>query len=129
VYNAIVWQCRRTAPACRRLRARGLETTIRKKTGLVCDAYFSATKLQWILENSRPKGDLCFGTIDAWLLWNLTGGRVHATDATNASRTMLYNIDRKEWDDDLLRIFGVPRSMLPEVSGSAERYGTCGRRL
>jgi len=125
VHNAIVWQCRRTASMCERLRARGLEKTIRRKTGLVCDAYFSATKLRWILENVRPKGDLCFGTIDSWLLWNLTGGRVHATDPTNASRTMLYDIDRRAWDDELLGIFKVPRSILPEVRGSAERFGSC----
>jgi glycerol kinase len=125
VHNAIVWQCRRTAPACEKLRSRGLEPAIRRKTGLVCDAYFSATKIQWILENVRPKGDLCFGTIDTWLLWNLSGGRVHATDATNASRTMLYDINRRAWDDDLLKTFKVPRSMLPDVRGSADRYGTC----
>ena len=125
VHNAIVWQCRRTAPMCERLRARGLEPLIRRKTGLVCDAYFSATKLQWILENVRPRGELCFGTIDSWLLWNLSGGRVHATDATNASRTMLYDIDRRVWDDDLLRIFKVPRPMLPELRGSADRSGVC----
>jgi glycerol kinase len=125
VFNAIVWQCRRTAPECEALRKRGLEKVIRKKTGLVCDAYFSATKLRWILQNVRPRGDLCFGTIDSWLLWNLSGGRVHATDATNASRTMLYDIGRRAWDDDLLKIFKVPRSMLPEVRGSADRYGAC----
>jgi glycerol kinase len=129
VYNAIVWQCRRTAPECEALRKRGLEGRIRRRTGLVCDAYFSATKLRWILENVRPKGDLCFGTIDSWLLWNLSGGRVHATDRTNASRTMLYNIDRRAWDDELLGIFKVPRSMLPEVRGSAERFGACERGL
>jgi glycerol kinase len=89
----------------------------------VIDAYFSATKVRWILENVRPKGDLCFGTIDAWLLWNLTGGRVHATDETNASRTMLYNISRREWDDDLLKLFKVPRAMLPEVRRSTASFG------
>ncbi len=124
VFNAIVWQCRRTAPACERLRARGLAPKIRKKTGLVIDAYFSATKVQWILENIRPKGDLCFGTIDSWLLWNLTGGQVHATDETNASRTMLYNISRRDWDDDLLKLFKVPRAILPEVRGSTASFGT-----
>jgi glycerol kinase len=122
VYNAIVWQCRRTAAACDRLRRHA--PMIRKKTGLVLDAYFSATKVQWILENIRPKGDLCFGTIDSWLLWNLTGGKVHATDETNASRTMLYNIDRRDWDADLLKLFKVPRSILPEVRGSTATYGT-----
>jgi len=124
VFNAIVWQCRRTADACERLRARGLEKMIRRKTGLVADAYFSATKVQWILENIRPKGDLCFGTIDTWLLWNLTGGKVHATDPTNASRTMLYDIRRRDWDDDLLKLFKVPRRILPEVRGSTASFGT-----
>ena len=124
VYNAIVWQCRRTAGDCDKLRARGLEKTIRAKTGLVIDAYFSATKLRWILRHVRPQGDLCFGTIDSWLLWNLSGGKVHATDPTNASRTMLYNITRREWDADLLRLFRVPRSMLPEVRGSTASFGS-----
>jgi glycerol kinase len=124
VFNAIVWQCRRTAPACERLRARGLTPKIRKKTGLVIDAYFSATKVQWILENIRPKGDLCFGTIDTWLLWNLTGGKVHATDETNASRTMLYDISRRAWDAELLKLFKVPREILPEVRGSTASFGT-----
>jgi glycerol kinase len=121
VYNAIVWQCRRTADACARLRPKA--PMIRKKTGLVVDAYFSATKVQWILENVRPKGDLCFGTIDSWLIWNLTGGKVHATDETNASRTMLYNIDKRDWDADLLKLFKVPREILPEVRGSTARFG------
>ncbi len=124
VFNAIVWQCRRTADACEKLRARGLEPTIRKKTGLVIDAYFSATKVRWILDQVRPKGDLCFGTIDTWLLWNLTGGKIHATDMTNASRTMLYNISRRDWDPELLKLFKVPRSMLPEVRGSTASFGT-----
>ncbi|RPH40572.1 MAG: glycerol kinase [Planctomycetota bacterium] len=121
VYNAIVWQCRRTADACARLRPKA--PMIRKKTGLVVDAYFSATKVQWILDNVRPKGDLCFGTIDSWLIWNLTGGKVHATDETNASRTMLYNIDKREWDADLLKLFKVPRKILPEVRRSTARFG------
>jgi len=124
VYNAIVWQCRRTANACERLKARGLAPLIRKKTGLVVDAYFSATKAEWILKNVRPKGDLRFGTIDSWLIWNLTGGKVHATDATNASRTMLYHIDRRDWDADLLKMFRIPRAMLPEVRGSTASFGT-----
>jgi glycerol kinase len=129
VCNAIVWQDRRTAGICDRLKARKLDRLIRRKTGLVIDAYFSATKLQWILENvkgvrARAKsGGLAFGTVDAWLVWNLTGGRVHATDATNASRTMLYDIVKEDWDDELLKIFGVPRSMLPEVRSSSEVYG------
>ena len=124
VYNAIVWQCRRTADACAALRRRGLAPMVRKKSGLVIDAYFSATKVEWILKHIRPKGDLCFGTIDSWLLWNLTGGKVHATDETNASRTMLYNIYKRDWDADLLKLFKIPRSMLPEVRGSTASYGT-----
>jgi glycerol kinase len=129
ICNAIVWQDRRTAAICDRLKARKLDRTIRKKTGLVIDAYFSATKVQWILENvkgarARAKaGELAFGTVDSWLVWNLTGGTVHITDASNASRTMLYNIVRGDWDDELLKIFGVPRSMLPEVRSSSEVYG------
>ena len=129
IYNAIVWQDRRTAGACDRLRARKLDRVIRKKTGLVIDAYFSATKVQWILQNvkgarERAKaGDLAFGTVDSWLIWNLTGGKVHVTDASNASRTMLYDISKGDWDDELLKLFGVPRSMLPEVRSSSEVYG------
>ena len=127
--NAIVWQDRRTAPACDRLRARGLAKTIRRKTGLVVDAYFSGTKLQWILENVRGAkakaraGRLAFGTIDSWLVWNLTGGREHVTDPSNASRTMLFNIHTGDWDDELLKLFGVPRSILPDVRSSSEVYG------
>jgi glycerol kinase len=129
VHNAIVWQDRRTAGACDRLRARKLDRVIRKKTGLVIDAYFSATKVQWILQNVRgareraKAGDLAFGTVDSWLIWNLTGGKVHVTDASNASRTMLYDISKGDWDDELLKLFGVPRSMLPEVRSSSEVYG------
>jgi len=129
ICNAIVWQDRRTAAACDRLRARKLERVIRRKTGLVIDAYFSATKVQWILQNvkgarARAKaGELAFGTVDSWLVWNLTGGKVHITDASNASRTMLYDISKGEWDDELLKIFDVPRSMLPEVRSSSEVYG------
>jgi glycerol kinase len=129
IHNAIVWQDRRTAGACDRLRARKLDRVIRKKTGLVIDAYFSATKVQWILQNvkgarERAKaGDLAFGTVDSWLIWNLTGGKVHVTDASNASRTMLYDISKGDWDDELLKLFGVPRSMLPEVRSSSEVYG------
>ena len=126
---AIVWQDRRTAAACDRLRARGLAGRIRRKTGLVIDAYFSATKLQWILEHVKGAkararaGALAFGTVDSWLVWNLTGGRVHVTDASNASRTMLFNIRTGEWDDELLRIFDVPRAVLPEVRASSDVYG------
>jgi glycerol kinase len=129
--HAIVWQDRRTAAACDRLRGRGLASTIRRKTGLVIDAYFSATKLQWMLTHvpgarARARaGELAFGTVDSWLIWNLTGGRQHVTDPGNASRTMLYNIHTNNWDEELLRIFGVPRSMLPEVRSSSEVYGEC----
>jgi glycerol kinase len=129
VCNAIVWQDRRTAGACDRLKARGLAATIRRKTGLVVDAYFSATKLQWILNHvpgakARARaGELAFGTVDSWLVWNLTGGRQHMTDPSNASRTMLFNIHTGGWDDELLRVFGVPRAILPEVRSSSEVYG------
>ncbi len=129
IHNAIVWQDRRTAGICDRLRARKLDRMIRRKTGLVLDAYFSATKVQWILQNvkgARGKaraGELAFGTVDSWLVWNLTGGKVHVTDASNASRTMLLDIGKGEWDDELLDLFGVPRSMLPEVRSSSEVYG------
>src|SRR5690242_14183477 len=129
ICNAIVWQDRRTAPICDRLKARKLDRVIRRKTGLVVDAYFSGTKVQWILENvkgarTRAKaGELAFGTVDTWLVWNLTGGRVHATDASNASRTMLFDITKGDWDDELLKLFGVPRSILPTVRSSSEIYG------
>ena len=129
VCNAIVWQDRRTASICDRLKARKLDRVIRRKTGLVIDAYFSATKVQWILENVKgararaKRGELAFGTVDSWLVWQLTGGRVHVTDASNASRTMLFDISKGTWDDELLKIFGVPRSMLPAVRSSSEVYG------
>lgn len=129
ICNAIVWQCRRTAEAAERLIREGYERLIYGKTGLIPDAYFSATKLRWILDNvagARARADagkLRFGTVDTYLLWHLTGGRVHATDFTNASRTMLFNIHTLDWDDDLLEIFGVPRSMLPEVHPSGFMYG------
>ena len=129
ICNAIVWQDRRTAAACDRLRARGLASLIRRKTGLVVDAYFSGTKLQWILKNvegaqkKARRGELAFGTIDSWLVWNLTGGKKHVTDVSNASRTMLFNLKTCDWDDELLEIFGVPRSVLPEVRSSSEVYG------
>ena len=130
VYNAIVWQDRRTAAKCEQLRATGSETLVNQRTGLLLDAYFSATKIAWILENisgAREKaegGALAFGTVDSFLLWRLTEGRVHATDATNASRTLLYSIHRGEWDEDLLKLFGVPRALLPEVWDSAADFGT-----
>ena len=129
VCNAIVWQDRRTASICDKLRAQKLEKLIQRKTGLVIDAYFSATKVQWMLQNVKglkaraARGELAFGTIDSWLLWNLTGGKVHATDVSNASRTMLYDIRKGDWDDELLKIFGVPRSMLPEVKDSSGVFG------
>jgi glycerol kinase len=131
IANAIVWQDRRTAAVCDRLRAKGLAATIRRKTGLVIDAYFSGTKLQWLLTHvpgakARARaGKLAFGTVDSWLVWNLTGGRQHLTDPSNASRTMLFNIRTGDWDDELLKIFGVPRSVLPEVRSSSEVYGEC----
>ncbi len=130
VYNAIVWQDRRTSGYCDRLKAEGLEPLIRDRTGLVIDAYFSGTKVHWILENvpgAREKaaaGDLAFGTIDSWLIWKLTKGQTHVTDVTNASRTMLFNIHTRSWDDELLDALGVPRSMLPEVRSSSEVYAT-----
>ena len=129
IYNAIVWQCRRTAELVDRLRADGLEEHIRAATGLVPDAYFSATKIKWVLdhvEGAREKarrGEILFGTVDAWLLWKLTGGAVHATDVTNASRTMLYDIRKLVWDETLLRALDIPRAMLPRVCSSSEVYG------
>ncbi|HYL19122.1 MAG TPA: glycerol kinase GlpK, partial [Burkholderiales bacterium] len=125
VCNAIVWQDRRTAAFCDRLKSDGLEALFTGRTGLVLDAYFSGTKLRWILDNvagARARaeaGDLCFGTVDSWLIWNLTGGRRHVTDASNASRTLLYNIHNGDWDHKLLGLLGVPRSMLPEVVTSS----------
>lgn len=129
VYNAIVWQCRRTAGMCDELMAQGLADVIRHKTGLVVDAYFSATKIQWILNNvpgvmeKAKRGEIAFGTVDSWLIWNLTGGKVHATDVSNASRTMLFNINDLRWDEELLDMFGVPRPVLPEVFPSSYVYG------
>ncbi|SHK16489.1 glycerol kinase GlpK [Paramaledivibacter caminithermalis] len=129
VYNAIVWQCRRTAGICDELKERGLESYIRKNTGLVVDAYFSGTKVKWILDNvegAREKaenGELLFGNIDTWLIWNLTRGRVHVTDYSNASRTMLYNIKELKWDEKILKELRIPSSMLPEVKPSSEVYG------
>ena len=129
LFNAIVWQDRRTAAFCDQLKEAGHEELIREKTGLVIDAYFSATKINWILENvpgAREKaetGQLAFGTVDSWLIWNLTGGEVHVTDVTNASRTLLYNIHTLAWDEELLALFGVPASMLPTVKSSSEVVG------
>ncbi len=129
VHNAIVWQDRRTSDYCDQLKEEGLDQVIVKKTGLIVDAYFSATKVRWILENVTgaralaDRGELAFGTIDTWLVWNLTDGRLHVTDVSNASRTMLFNIHTLEWDEELLRIFDIPASMLPEIRSSSEIYG------
>ncbi|NLT47595.1 MAG: glycerol kinase GlpK [Clostridiales bacterium] len=129
VYNAIVWQCRRTAEYCDELKAEGLADAIKQKTGLFIDAYFSATKLKWILDHVEGgreragKGELLFGTIDSWLIWNLTKGRVHVTDYSNAARTMLFNIAELKWDEELLTIFDIPRAMLPEVMPSGYAFG------
>lgn len=130
IYHAIVWQDRRTASLCTKLKTDGHEDTVVERTGLLIDPYFSATKIAWILdhvEGARARaeaGELAFGTIDSWLLWNLTGGESHLTDATNASRTALFNIHDQKWDDKLLDLFGVPRSLLPDVLDSAADYGT-----
>ena len=129
IHNAIVWQCRRTAPLVDRLLADGLGDHIRRTTGLVPDAYFSATKIRWLLDHvegaqeKAERGEILFGTVDTWLLWKLTGGAVHVTDVTNASRTMLYDIRRLDWDDTLLKTLSIPRAMLPEVRSSSEVYG------
>jgi glycerol kinase len=135
VYNAIVWQDRRTAELCERLRAQGAEKTVQEKTGLLLDPYFSATKIAWLLENvagareRAERGELAFGTVDTWLLWNLTAGKTHATDATNASRTLLFNIRTQEWDDELLALFNIPRSLLPDVRDNAADFGTTAASL
>jgi len=132
IYHAIVWQDRRTSAFCDELKAAGHAKTIQEKTGLIIDAYFSATKLKWILDNvdgARTKaenGELAFGTIDTWLVWKLTNGSVHVTDVSNASRTMLLNIHTGEWDDELLKLFSIPKSLLPEVKPSSKIYGTTG---
>ena len=135
IYNAIVWQCRRTADFCEELKSRGLEKKIKYKTGLVIDAYFSASKIAWILDNvegAREKaenGDLLFGTIDTWLIYNLTRGKVHVTDYSNASRTMLFNIRDFKWDEELLEEFNIPKSMLPKVCNSSEIYGYTDKQI
>ncbi|GAL35030.1 glycerol kinase [Vibrio maritimus] len=129
IYNAIVWQCRRTADYCDKLKANGHEQMIQDKTGLVVDAYFSASKVAWILDNvegAREKAEndeLLFGTVDTWLVWKLTHGKSHVTDVSNASRTMLFNIHTLEWDEELLELFDIPRTMLPSVRSSSEIYG------
>ena len=130
VHRAIVWQDRRTAPLCEELRARGLEARVRQKTGLVLDPYFSGTKLRWLLENvvraaeRAAEGELCFGTIDSWLVWKLSGGAVHATDPTNASRTLLYDINSRAWDGEMCALLGVPTAVLPVVRPSGGEFGT-----
>ncbi|HEY8975211.1 MAG TPA: FGGY family carbohydrate kinase, partial [Burkholderiaceae bacterium] len=129
VHNAIVWQDRRAEPTCASLREQGLEPVFRAKTGLIVDAYFSGTKLKWILDNvdgaraAAARGELAFGTIDTWLIWHLTGGKVHATDVSNASRTLLLDVHANAWSDELLKLLGVPRNMLPDVRPSAHLFG------
>ena len=129
IYNAIVWQCRRTADICEDLRKKGYEKMFYEKTGLVLDAYFSATKIKWILENVQgakeraKKGELLFGTVDSWLVWNLTKGKVHVTDYSNASRTMLFNIETLSWDEEILEVLDIPKEILPSVRNSSEIYG------
>lgn len=129
IYNAIVWQDVRTTDICKDLKKQGLDNYVKKNTGLVIDSYFSATKIKWILDNvtnarkQAENGELLFGTIDTWLLWNLTNGKIHATDYSNASRTMLYNIKTLKWDDKLLKILGIPKNMLPQVKASSYHYG------
>src|SRR5438552_8608399 len=134
--NAIVWQCRRTAEMCDRIRQEGFDRTLREKTGLVTDAYFSGTKIAWLLENvagaraRAERGELACGTVDSWLLWRLTGGRLHATDVSNASRTLLFNIGSLDWDPEILSYFAIPQSLLPVVRpsggalGEAELFGS-----
>ncbi|MCJ7757980.1 MAG: glycerol kinase GlpK, partial [Gillisia sp.] len=135
IYNAIVWQDRRTAKYCDELKAAGNIDMIKKKSGLVLDAYFSATKLKWILDNvegAREKaeaGKLCFGTVDTWLVWKLTRGKMFITDVSNASRTMLFNIHTLEWDEELLTLFNIPKAILPDVKESSEVYGTTATTL
>src|SRR5205085_1891648 len=135
IYNAIVWQCRRTAEACDRLRSDGLAPLFQQRTGLVLDAYSAGTKVQWLLDHVpgarelAEKGKLAFGTVDSWLIWKLTGGRIHTTDPSNASRTLLYNIERGEWDDTLLNALNVPRELLPHVTPSSALLGETDQSL
>lgn len=129
IHNAIVWQCRRTAPLCERLKAEGFDEVIRRKTGLVTDAYFSGTKVAWLLEHVEgaaaraARGELAFGTVDSYMLWRLSGGRLHVTDVSNASRTLLFNIHTLAWDDEILERLGIPRQLLPEVTPSSAVFG------
>src|SRR5690606_22821073 len=135
IHNAIVWQDRRTAPLCARLKKQGLEPKFTRQTGLLLDPYFSGTKIAWLLDKVKgarrraEKGELLAGTIDTFLIWRLTGGQVHATDATNASRTLLFNIATNEWDEELLSILGVPRALLPQVKDCADDFGTTDKKL
>jgi len=135
VYNAIVWQCRRTAPICDQLKKKGLAEIIQKKTGLVVDAYFSGTKIKWILDNvsgvreKAKKGEVLFGTVDSWLIWNLTKGKAHVTDYSNASRTMLFNINNLDWDKEILTELDIPREMLPKVLPSSYIYGSANKEI
>ena len=135
IYNAIVWQDRRTAPYCDQIRKEGWASQIQQKTGLIIDAYFSATKLKWILDNVEgararaEKGELAFGTVDSWLVWKFSNGQLHITDVSNASRTMLLNIHTCTWDDELLKLFDIPRQVLPEVKASSEIYGVTGTTI
>jgi glycerol kinase len=135
IHHAIVWQCRRTEEICRKLKQAGYEDLISDKTGLVLDSYFSGTKIKWLLDNvdgsraNAEKGELAFGTIDSWLLWKLTGGSIHSTDYTNASRTMLFNIDEKKWDNELLQILNIPKNLLPEVNNSSGKFGKTDKQL
>ena len=130
VCPAIVWQCRRTADMIEELREKGFDTVLKERTGLVPDAYFSATKVKWILDHvegarsQAQQGELLFGTVDTWLIWNLTKGKVHVTDYTNASRTMLYDIHKLQWDEEILNMFGIPRQMLPKVEPSSRSSST-----
>jgi glycerol kinase len=133
IHNAIVWQDRRSAPLCEKLKADGAEHLVREKTGLVIDPYFSATKIAWLLDNvpgareRAERGELAFGTVDTWLVWHLTGNRTHVTDVSNASRTMLFDVRRQDWDEELMRLLGVPRALLPDVHPSAHAFGMAPR--
>src|SRR5690606_6218751 len=130
IHNAIVWQDRRTLPLCERLVGDGLLPEVRQRTGLIIDPYFSATKIAWLLEHvdgarsAAEKGELAFGTVDTWLVWQATQGRRHVTDVSNASRTMLWNVHTRQWDDELLRALDIPRALLPEVLPSSHDFGT-----
>ncbi|GAI33136.1 unnamed protein product, partial [marine sediment metagenome] len=135
VYNAIVWQCRRTAPICDQLKKKGLAKIIQKKTGLVVDAYFSGTKIKWILDNiggvreKAKKGEILFGTVDSWLIWNLTKGKAHVIDYSNASRTMIFNIHNLDWDNEILAELDIPREMLPKALPSSYIYGSTDKEI